>query len=54
MTKTKYYQFVEQAVNKYAVENDLLDSMRDMIEKVVKSQWKNHSKGVSKKKIVKK
>ncbi|MFA7244572.1 MAG: hypothetical protein WC070_00095 [Candidatus Magasanikbacteria bacterium] len=41
MTKTKYYKFVEQAVNKYAVENDLLDSMRDMIEKVVKSQWKN-------------
>ncbi|OIO18495.1 MAG: hypothetical protein COY69_00085 [Candidatus Magasanikbacteria bacterium CG_4_10_14_0_8_um_filter_32_14] len=45
MTKTKYYKFVEQTVNKYAVENDLLDSMRDMIEKVVKAQWKNHSGG---------
>jgi len=43
MTKTKYYKFVEQTVNKYAVENDLLDSMRDMIERVVKAQWKNHS-----------
>jgi len=52
MTKTKYYKFVEQTVNKYAVENDLLDSMRDMIEKIVKSQWKNHSGG--KKKIVSK
>lgn len=41
MTKTKYYKFVEQVVNKYAVENDLLDSMRDMIERIVKSQWKN-------------
>ena len=52
MTKTKYYKFVEQTVNKYAVENDLLDSMRDMIERVVKAQWKNHSGG--KKKIVSK
>lgn len=43
MTKNKYYKFVEQTVNKYAVENDLLDSMRDMIEKVVKAQWKNHT-----------
>lgn len=43
MTKSKYYKFVEQTVNKYAVENDLLDSMRDMIEKIVKAQWKNHS-----------
>ena len=40
MTKTKYYKAVESAVNKYAVENDLVDSMRDMIEKVVKAQRK--------------
>lgn len=40
MTKTKYYKTVEAAVNKYAVENDLVDSMRDMVEKVVKAQWK--------------
>jgi gas vesicle protein len=55
MTKTKYYKFVEQTVNKYAVENDLIDSMRDMIERVVKAQWKNVSKGdIKKKKIAKK
>jgi len=40
MTKTKYYKAVETVVNKYAVENDLVDGMRDMIEKVVKAQWK--------------
>jgi len=50
MTKSKYYTFVEQAVNKYAVENDLLDSMRDMIERVVKAQWKNVPKGKTTKK----
>ncbi|MDD2656716.1 MAG: hypothetical protein PHQ18_04090 [Patescibacteria group bacterium] len=54
MTKTKYYKFVEQTVNKYAVENDLLDSMRDMIERVVKAQWKNLSKEAPKKKVSKK
>ncbi len=44
MTKTKYYKMVEDAVNKYAVENDLVDNMRDMVEKVVKAQWKNVKK----------
>ncbi len=44
MTKTKYYKMVETAVNKYAVENDLVDNMRDMVEKVVKAQWKNVKK----------
>ncbi len=44
MTKTKYYKLVEDTVNKYAVENDLVDSMRDMVEKIVKAQWKNLKK----------
>src|SRR3989339_1209418 len=41
MTKSKYYQAVEEVVNKYAVENGLVDNMRDMVEKLVKAQWKN-------------
>lgn len=44
MTKTKYYKLVEGAVNTYAVEHDLVDSMRDLVEKVVKAQWKNVKK----------
>lgn len=44
MTKNKYYKIVEEAVNKYAVENDLVDSVRDMVERVVKAQW-NKLKG---------
>jgi len=44
LTKSKYYMMVEEAVNTYAVENGLLDSMRDMIERVVKAQWKNVKK----------
>ncbi|MBI2436513.1 MAG: YtxH domain-containing protein [Candidatus Magasanikbacteria bacterium] len=44
MTKSKYYQIVEEAVNKYAVENDLVDSVRNMVEKVVKAQWKKGKK----------
>lgn len=44
MTKSKYYQLVEEAVNKYAVENDLVDSVRNMVEKVVKAQWKKGKK----------
>lgn len=44
MTKNKYYKMVEEAVNKYAVENDLVDSIRDMVEKIVKAQWKKAKK----------
>jgi len=45
MTKTKYYKMVEEVVNKYAVENDLIDSIRDMVEKIVKAQWKKNKTG---------
>ncbi|MFA6427510.1 MAG: YtxH domain-containing protein [Candidatus Magasanikbacteria bacterium] len=44
MTKSKYYKMVEEVVNKYAVENDLVDSVRDMVEKVVKAQWSKFKK----------
>ena len=43
MTKSKYYKTVEEVVNKYAVENDLLDGVRDKVEKLVKAQWKHKS-----------
>jgi len=49
MSKSKYYKMVEETVNKYAVENDLVDNMRDMVEKVVKAQWKNIKDGAAKK-----
>jgi len=44
LTKNQYVQIVEETVNRYAVENDLSDSVRDMVEKLVKSQWKNTKK----------
>lgn len=44
LTKNQYVKAVEDAVNRYAVENDLSDSVRDMVEKLVKSQWKNAKK----------
>ena len=40
VTKNEYYKMVEKVVNKYAVENDLADTIRDLVEKIVKSQWK--------------
>lgn len=40
LTKNQYVKMVEEVVNKYAVENDLSDNIRNMVEKVVKAQWK--------------
>lgn len=40
ITKNQYVRMVEEVVNKYAVEHDLSDKVRDVVEKVVKSQWK--------------
>ncbi len=40
LTKNEYYKIVEKIVDKYAVENDLADTIRDMVSKIVKSQWK--------------
>lgn len=40
LTKNEYVRTVEEVVNKYAVEHDLSDKIRDTIEKVVKAQWK--------------
>ena len=40
LTKNEYVRTVEEVVNKYAVEHDLSDKVRDVVEKVVKAQWK--------------
>jgi gas vesicle protein len=40
LSKNEYVRMVEDAVNTYAVEHNLPDSMRDMVEKIVKAQWK--------------
>lgn len=39
MTKSEYYKIVEKIVDKYAVENDLADTVRDMVTKIVNAQW---------------
>ncbi len=40
LTKNEYVQMVEETVNTYAVEHDLSDRVRNMVEKLVKAQWK--------------
>ncbi len=40
LTKNEYIRTVEEVVNNYAVEHDLSDKVRDVVEKVVKAQWK--------------
>lgn len=49
MTKSEYYKIVEKIVDKYAVEHDLADTIRDMVAKIVNAQWKKFS-GEKKKK----
>lgn len=43
ITKSEYYKIVEKVVDKYAVENDLADTVRDMVTKIVNAQWKKIS-----------
>ncbi len=40
ITKNEYVRMVEEVVNNYAVEHNLSDKIRDVVEKVVKAQWK--------------
>ncbi len=40
LSKNEYVRTVEEVVNNYAVEHDLPDKVRDVVEKVVKAQWK--------------
>ncbi len=40
LSKNEYVRTVEEVVNNYAVEHDLSDKVRDVVEKVVKAQWK--------------
>ncbi len=50
MNKQKYVAMVREVVNKYAVENGLAEKTRDMIVKLVSSQWKNIQKEINKQK----
>ena len=39
LTKNKYVKLVQKYVDKYALENNLADSMKKMVIKVVVAQW---------------
>jgi gas vesicle protein len=48
MNKNKYVELVKETVNKYAVKNALSENFKNMIEKVVCSQWCNLEKKIKK------
>ena len=41
MSRNKYMEMVKKFVDKYAVENGLAENVKNMVVKVVSSQWKN-------------
>ena len=41
MTKNKYVAMVQEAVDKYAVQSGLAESMKNLVVKLVSAQWKN-------------
>ena len=41
MTKNKYVAMVQEAVDKYAVQSGLAESMKNFVVKLVSAQWKN-------------
>ncbi|PIZ95053.1 MAG: hypothetical protein COX81_02015 [Candidatus Magasanikbacteria bacterium CG_4_10_14_0_2_um_filter_37_12] len=47
MTKNKYVSLVRETVDKYAVKNGLANNAKNMIVKLVSSQWKNIQKEVA-------
>lgn len=40
-TKNEYVQMVKEYVDKYAIQNGLADSVKNMIVKIVSLQWNN-------------
>lgn len=49
MTKSKYVQMVKDAVDKYAVQNGLAESVKHMVVKLVSAEWANLKKEMGKK-----
>ncbi|MBU2542008.1 hypothetical protein KJ785_00410 [Patescibacteria group bacterium] len=41
LNKNQYVKLVTEAVNKYAIENGLAESVKNMVVKVVSAQYKN-------------
>lgn len=54
MTKNKYISMVKETVDKYAKQNEMAGNAKNMIVKVVSSQWKNLQKEIGKKDTCKK
>jgi len=50
LTKQKYVVLVQKFVDKYAVDNGLAKEVKDMVVKVVTSQWDNIRKELKNKK----
>lgn len=48
MTKSAYVQMVKDAVDKYAVQNGLAESIKQMVVKLVSAQWANLKKEMGK------
>ena len=44
MTKNKYVKTVQEVVDKYAIENGLADKVKNMVVKLVSSQYNNLKK----------
>ena len=44
MTKNKYVQTVQEVVDKYAIENGMADKVKNMVVKLVGTQYKNLKK----------
>ncbi len=48
MTRNKYVSIVKEAVDKYAVDNGMAESAKNMIVKLVGGQWANVKKNLKK------
>jgi len=48
MNKNQYVKMVKEKVDKYAIENGLAENVKNMIVKVVSSQWNNIQKEIKK------
>jgi gas vesicle protein len=48
ITKNKYLSIVREAVDKYAIKNGMAESAKNMIVKLVSSQWNNVKKQMKK------
>ena len=49
MTRNKYVSLVQEVVEKYAVQHQLPDSVKNMVTKLVSAQWRGLKRGKKKK-----